>query len=93
MSKNSLAVHGQRNAYFDAAATAHALGLARAVLESIPIVKFGKSSNKEAGAAAYKDIELADTGRSNRSQAATTDANNPSSRILPFAKNGKPQPR
>ncbi|CAM6005568.1 unnamed protein product [Sphagnum balticum] len=54
-----------------------AKGLARAVLESIPIVKFGDSNDTEADAAAHKDIELADTGQANCDQSTTTDANNP----------------
>jgi len=54
-----------------------AKGLARAVLESIPIVKFIESNDKEADAAAHKDIELADTGQANCDQSTTTDANDP----------------
>ncbi len=52
-----------------------AKGLARAVLESIPIVKFGESNDKKADVAAHKDIELADTSQANCDQSTTTDAN------------------
>ncbi|KAL5313084.1 hypothetical protein ACEPPN_019511 [Leptodophora sp. 'Broadleaf-Isolate-01'] len=52
-------------------------GVARAVLESIPIVKFGDSNDTEADAAARKDIELADTGQADCDQSTTTDTNNP----------------
>lgn len=53
-----------------------AKGLARAVLESIPVVKFGENNDKDANAAARRDIELAVTGPDN--QSTTVNANNPS---------------
>lgn len=52
-----------------------AKGLARAVIESIPIVRFGENN---ANVAAQRDIELAVTGLANRSQSATVNANNTS---------------
>jgi len=52
-----------------------AKGLARAVIESIPIVRFGENN---ANAAAQRDIEPAVTGLANRSQSATVNANNSS---------------
>ena len=49
-----------------------AKGLARAVIESIPIVRFGENN---ANAAAPRDIELAVTGLANGSKSATVNAN------------------
>lgn len=51
-----------------------AKGLARAVLESIPIVRF-RENDRDANATAQRDIELAVTGRDNRTQSTTVDAN------------------
>jgi len=49
------------------------------VIESIPIIRFGENDDKDANAAAQRDIELAVTGPDNRTQSTTVDANNPSS--------------
>lgn len=54
-----------------------AQGLARIVLESIPIVKFDQSIEKEEDAAAHEDIELAGTDQA-LNQSTATDANDPS---------------
>ena len=55
-----------------------AKGLTRAVIESIPIVRFSENSDKNTNAAAQRDIELAVTSLDNRTQSTTVDANNPS---------------
>lgn len=56
-----------------------AKGLTRAVIESIPIVRFSENNDNDANAAAQRDIELAVANPDNRTQSATVDANNPSS--------------
>jgi hypothetical protein len=53
-----------------------AKGLARAVLESIPIVRFGENNDKDADGAANRDIELADTAPANSTQSTTINAIN-----------------
>merc|ERR1711939_813148 len=56
-----------------------AKGLTRAVIESIPIVRFSENSDKNTNAAAQRDIELALASPDNGTQSTTVDANNPTS--------------
>lgn len=55
-----------------------AKGLTRAIIESIPIVRFGENNDKDADGAANRDIELADTVPANSTQSTTVNAINPS---------------
>ncbi|OBT51818.1 hypothetical protein VE04_08036 [Pseudogymnoascus sp. 24MN13] len=62
-------------------------GLARAVLDTIPIVKFGESYDRDADGAAHGDDELAGAGETNRTQATTSQTN--TSPTLPVTAAGR----
>lgn len=53
-----------------------AKGLARAILETIPIVKFGESYDRDADKVSRRDIELVNAGETDRRQSTNSHNNN-----------------